>query len=179
MKGSHRMRLRTRLSIAAGVGAAGMLAGPALAASPSRAASPRPVAVLAASPSPASVAIVTPLLNVMRTGSTAGPGVLKGVLLTVAGSYQLPPPANRAQQVVIAAINSVSATMSTQGPVGITALQKAIAPLACANPAITAVANGMDAGATAFANVIQPFDRSAHQTATLLRSFEAPKGASC
>lgn len=73
--------------------------------------------------------------------------------------------------------------MSTQGPPAIDQMKVALAPLACANPAINAavnaVADGLDNGSTTLGAAIAPFDLTAHQTATLLRGFTAAPPASC
>ena len=165
------MTFRIRIAVGAGlvVGAiATATIGPSAAAP-----SPKP---------PAPVAVVSETLNVFQTGSSVGPGVIKGIVVTAIGQ-PLPAPLNIAQQAVINAINTASTQISTQGPTGINRLRAVLAPLACANPvidaAINAVADGLDAGATQLRTVIQPVDLTAHQTATLLRGFTAPKPTGC
>jgi hypothetical protein len=121
---------------------------------------------------------VSKTLGVFATGSAAGPGIIKGVAVTIISSQQLPAPLNKGQAAFATVINQLSNEISTNGPAGIAQLQAALAPLACANPAVdaglAAFADALDAGAIKFGSLIQPFDLSAHQTATLVRSFEAP-----
>ncbi|MGI8663396.1 MAG: hypothetical protein ACR2LQ_09340 [Acidimicrobiales bacterium] len=166
MNRASRIRMATAAGALAGsiIGAA-ITAGAAVTSAP-----PAPAA------QPARVAVISRTLDVFETGSTIGPGVLKGVASAAVTSQSLPAPANQAQHAVLDAINQASTQITTNGPAGIDQLRVALAPLACANPAVNAavkaVADGLDTGALTLGGAIQPFDLAAHQTATLLRGFQ-------
>ena len=82
------------------------------------------------------------------------------------------------QSAAIQSAVDLGAQITKQGPVAIDAFRRAIAPMACANPAINAgieaMASGLDAASVGLGATIAPLDVTAKEVATLLRGFEAP-----
>jgi hypothetical protein len=175
------MTSSTRRSITVAVGAiGGTIVGALLCASASTGAVAAPSPVRAQADGPATVAGLSKVLDAFETGSAAGPGVINGVVVTVLGSQAFPPPGDQVQAAVIQGFVAVGTQMTTQGKAGIAQMRDAIAPLACANPAINAgidvLAGGLDQVADTGAP-IAPFDLTAAEMATLFRSFKAPATA--
>jgi hypothetical protein len=134
--------------------------------------------VVATADGPAQVAGLDKLLDAFNTGSAAGPGVVGGVVATVVGSQAFPPPADQVQLAIITGYNELGAQIKTNGQAGVAAMRDALAPLACANPAINA---GLEAFAEAFDGFaamgapVAPFDLTAAEAAVLIRSLQAPE----
>ncbi|MDQ3293542.1 MAG: hypothetical protein M3527_03710, partial [Actinomycetota bacterium] len=130
-------------------------------------------------PPPDRVAAVSEVLDAFATGSTAGPGVIGGIARAVVGSQPVPPPGDQVQAALLDAIIQAGSQISEQGPPSIDAFRAAVAPLACANPAINAgleaLADGFDQSAADFGPTIAPFDLTAVETASFLRGLEAPE----
>lgn len=124
---------------------------------------------------PARVAGLSYLLDAFQTGSSVGPGVIYGIVETVAGR-PLPGPAGQAQNELLNAGASAVRTMSTEGPAQIQKLRSDIEFLAVwnaySNAFIEMGAEQTDAVATEFSTAIQPFDATAHQMATIMRQTE-------
>lgn len=125
----------------------------------------------------AQVAVLSRLLDVFSTGAAAGPGIVNGVVATVVGSQQLPPPADEVQTAIVQGFTDLGAIIKDQGQAGVEQLRGAIAPLACANPVldqgIEVIAGALDAVAGLGATVA-PLDLTAAELAVLIRSFAAP-----
>lgn len=134
----------------------------------------------AAACQPSRVAGLSYLLDGLQTGSAVGPGVLYGVVTTVAGR-PLPGPAGTAQNELINAGAKAVRTMSTSGPAEIVKLRGDVEFLAVYNAYSNALmemgADQTDAFATQFSDAIQPFDTTAHQMATIFRQNEEDESA--
>ena len=136
--------------------------------------------VAAAADGPPTVAVFTKLLDAFSTGAAAGPGVINGIIATVVGSQAFPPPGDQVQQAIIQGFEEAGAQMKSNGQAGVEQMRDAIAPLACANPAVNAGIEALAQGFDAFAALgapVAPFDLTAAETATLLRSLQAPETA--
>lgn len=124
---------------------------------------------------PARAAGLSYLLDGLQTGSAVGPGVMYGIVTTVAGR-PLPGPAGTAQNQLINAGANAVRTMSTAGPAQINNLRTQVEFIAVYNSYANAFmemgADQMDAGATQFGEAIQPFDTTAHEMATIFRQNE-------
>jgi hypothetical protein len=173
-------RSRTWLAAVAGVAAGSVAAMTLGGASASPSAAPAPyldgVAVTAAAATTPRVAVISKLLDAFATGAAAGPGVINGVVATVVGSQHVPPPVDAVQSAAIQTVVDIGTQITTQGPAAIDAFRQAIAPMACANPAINAgieaFAGGLDA-VSGLGATIAPVDVTTAEIATLLRGFEA------
>lgn len=123
------------------------------------------------------------LLDALETGSTVGPGVINGVVLTLVGSQALPPPGDEVQAAAIEATTTIGQQISTLSPDALDQLRDLIAPLACANSSmnagINALAEALDQGSEAFGDALQPFDLTAQQMATFLRGLQSPQPHDC
>jgi hypothetical protein len=173
-------RSRTWLAAVAGVAAGSVAAMTLGGASALPSAAPAPVhpevSVTAAAATVPRVAVISKLLDAFATGAAAGPGVINGLVATVVGSQHVPPPGDAVQSAAIQTVVDVGAQITQQGPAAIDAFRQAIAPMACANPAINAgieaFAGGLDA-VSGLGATIAPLDLTATEMATLLRGFEA------
>jgi hypothetical protein len=123
------------------------------------------------------------VLDSFEAGGTAGPGIANGIVATVLGSQQLPPPGDQAQAALLSAVSTAVQQMVTRSPGMIGALRSGLAPLACtndgANVAIDAGASALDQGAESFGEVIQPFDVTTQEVAMLLRSGKEQQPEGC
>jgi hypothetical protein len=135
-------------------------------------------AAAAAAPgcSAAQVTGLSKTLNSFEAGASAGPGVMFGVAEVVL-SQPLPGPLGAAQTQLLQAAASGVVTISTKGPFEIEQLRYDIEELAVfddyANAFVALGADQMDAFASEFSTVIQPFDLTLHQMAGILRAEEA------
>lgn len=124
---------------------------------------------------PARVAGVSYVLDAFATGAGVAPGIAYGVAQTVL-STPLPGPLGQAQQAVLNAGAQGVRTLSTEGPAQINALRAQVEMLAVYNDYANAFmemgADQSDAFADQFSDVIQPFDVTIHEFATIIRAAE-------
>lgn len=134
----------------------------------------RPRAVAACGP--ARVAGVSYLLDVLETGTGAGPGIAYGASLAVLGT-PLPDPLAQQQGQLIAQGALAVEGLSDSLPQGIRDSRSSFAALAAyndsANSVIDTLVNGLDTGADTLGPFIQPGDRTLREVSEILRATEA------
>lgn len=132
---------------------------------------------------PARVTALSYVLDVMESGSGAGPSVVYGVATTVLSGEQLPGPLGQAQQDLLTAGAKGVVAMSAAGPRQIEKLRAQVALLAAyntqANAVVSALSGGMTRSADLLGTAIAPFDVTLRQMAATVAQLKEPPPTHC
>ena len=132
---------------------------------------------------PDRVTALSYVLDVLESGSGAGPSVVYGVATTVLSGEQLPGPLGQAQQTLLTAGAKGVVAMSAAGPKQIERLRAQVALLAAynkqANAVVGALSSSMNRSADLLGTAIAPFDVTLRQMAATVAQLKEPPPTHC